>query len=65
MPEFDGYELCKALKNLPNVPPIRVLLISGEVEVHRLHHAGADAFLGKPFNADRMRTSLDTFLGTS
>ena len=63
MPLFDGYELCKALKTSPDMASVQVLLISGESNNERTLNAGADAFLGKPFNAVRMRTCLDKMLG--
>lgn len=62
MPRLDGYELCKALKALPDARHSKILLISGETDNERIREAGADAFLGKPFNAERMRASLDALL---
>ena len=62
MPGLDGYELCKALKTLPLDSKPMVLLISGETDEQRIREAGADAFLDKPFNAERMRKSLNQLL---
>lgn len=62
MPGLDGYELCKALKTLPLDSKPLVLLISGETDEQRIRAAGADAFLDKPFNAERMRKSLNQLL---
>ena len=62
MPGLDGYELCKALKALPLDSEPLVLLISGETDKLRIRKAGADAFLGKPFNAEKMRNILKQLL---
>ena len=62
MPGLDGYELCKALKTLSLDSKPLVLLISGETDEQRIREAGADAFLDKPFNAERMRRSLNQLL---
>ena len=62
MPGLDGYELCKALKTLPLDSEPLVLLISGETDKLRIRKAGADAFLGKPFNAEKMRNILKQLL---
>lgn len=63
MPGLDGYELCKALKAHADLANTSILLISGENDDERLREAEADAFLGKPFNAERLRKSLDRVLG--
>lgn len=63
MPGLDGYELCKALKNQPGFENTKILLISGETDDDQLYEAETDAFLSKPFNAERLRMSLDLVLG--
>lgn len=54
MPEVDGFELCKRLRRVSNVP---VLMISahGEVESRvRGLQLGADDYLGKPFDPSEL-----------
>ncbi len=57
MPRMDGYELSRALKAWQE--PIKVLLISGESSEQRDSQAGVDAFLGKPFNAERLQACIN------
>jgi PAS domain S-box-containing protein len=65
MPEMDGFELLKTLRNKPALKSIPFILLSArageEAKVEGLH-AGADDYLSKPFSARellaRVRTNL-------
>ena len=53
MPEIDGFEVCRRLKEDPETRslPILVVSASGGKEVsRRVHEAGADDHLTKPFD---------------
>lgn len=53
MPEMDGYELCRTLKDsdeLRNIPFILLTALSDPKDVVRGLQAGADNFLTKPYN---------------
>ena len=65
MPRLDGYELSRMLKKLPTAIPIKVLVISGQTDASREQLAGIDAFLDKPFNAERLKGCLDDLLSHS
>jgi len=66
MPRMDGLDLCRAARE--RYPTMPVLLVSGEVPAEarrqaQLQHAGAA--LAKPFNARKLRLTLDHLLDTS
>ncbi len=55
MPEMDGYELCKTIKQSPELKNISVMLLttlSDPSDVIRGLEAGADNFLTKPYTPD-------------
>ena len=65
MPRLDGYELSRMLKKLPTASPIKVLAISGQTNANREQLASIDAFLDKPFNAERLQGCLEELLSHS
>ena len=53
MPELDGFEVCKRIKENPERSHLRILGISGETDTgvgERILACGADAFLQKPLD---------------
>src|SRR3712207_849000 len=52
MPEVDGYEVCRRLREDPSTHMLPVIMItaSGEREKVKAIEAGADDFITKPFN---------------
>jgi PleD family two-component response regulator len=53
MPEMDGYSLCRALKDDPNLADVPVLLVttlSDPGDVLRGLQSGADSFILKPYD---------------
>ena len=70
MPDLGGYDLCRRLKELhPELPVILVTALDDPLEVTGALDAGADDFLGKPYNAaelvGRVRTTLGLLDGAS
>ena len=56
MPEMDGYDLCRALREDPATTMIPVLLVTARTDVNSIlrgFDAGARDYLLKPFHADR------------
>ena len=55
MPEVDGVELCKRIKNLQRPNPVYVILLTGrdsQKDIVQGFDAGADDYMTKPFNDD-------------
>jgi len=57
MPRINGYEVCKALKNNKKYSHIPIIMLSvrytGEEKEEGLS-AGADDYMGKPYDAERL-----------
>jgi CheY-like chemotaxis protein len=65
MPELNGYELIQAVQQIPELNHLPVVVSSASVfdtEQERSLDAGADAFLPKPIEADRLLDLLQTVL---
>lgn len=65
MPEIDGYELCKTVKQNEKTKHIPVVLISSDKSQEskiKGFQAGADVFLQKPINIQELILRLDNIL---
>lgn len=61
LPGLSGIELCRALRASPRGDEPTILVITGRSrpeDVHTVLDAGADDFVPKPIDADRLRTRL-------
>ncbi|MFA6135306.1 MAG: response regulator [Phycisphaerae bacterium] len=57
LPDINGNVVCKTIRENPELCHIKILVISGMVnpaEVDRLMQAGADDFIKKPFNIEKV-----------
>ncbi|MGA2265155.1 MAG: response regulator [Phycisphaerae bacterium] len=57
LPDINGNVVCKTIRENPQLNHIKILFISGVVnpaDVDRLMQAGADDFLKKPFNIEKV-----------
>jgi len=57
LPDINGKEVCQRVRADPSLEDVRILCISGLVEedkVQELRLAGADDFMAKPFDIDRL-----------
>lgn len=57
LPDVNGNVVCRTIRGNPDLSHIRILIISGMVnpaEVSTLMEAGADDFIKKPFNIDKV-----------
>jgi len=55
LPDINGKEVCHRVRADPSMEDVRIICISGMIEedkVQELKLAGADDFLGKPFDVD-------------
>lgn len=66
MPEMDGVQLLKEVKNVPRLSDIPVILLTSKSEVDtRLESIkqGANSYLTKPFNMDELHVQIDNLIG--
>jgi len=62
VPKMDGLSVCRAIKADPRTRSISVLVFSILAAEERALEAGADAFLRKPLNQDRLVDSVRQLL---
>src|SRR5436190_4343781 len=65
LPDINGKEVCQRVRADPSLEDVRVLCISGMVEedkIQELRLAGADEFMGKPFEIDNLIDQMCTLL---
>jgi DNA-binding response OmpR family regulator len=61
LPDLDGFEVCKRLKaaaDTQDIPVIMLTALSGEKDRERGRQCGAEDYLTKPFNPDRLMESI-------
>lgn len=66
MPQMNGYELCRAIKQQETTASIPVLLLAGTFEAFDEGEAGsvgADDFITKPFESGELIDKVNTLLG--
>ncbi len=65
MPEMDGFEVCRRLKDtetVKTIPVIMVTALDGKEDLLRGLSAGADEFLTKPVSGTELRARIRTML---
>jgi PAS domain S-box-containing protein/putative nucleotidyltransferase with HDIG domain len=65
MPEMNGYDLCKTIKNddeLKDIPVVLVTALSGPDDIFRGLECGADNFVKKPYEEKYLLTRIDNVL---
>ncbi len=65
MPEMDGFELCKSIKENLDYSHIPVVLVTAKNDLQSKIHGlemGADAYVEKPFSMNHLITQLTTIL---
>lgn len=65
MPEMDGYEVCRILKEDPETRDVPVILVSAfedPEEIAKGFQAGCDDIAPKPFVAEEIRARVQTHL---
>jgi CheY-like chemotaxis protein len=65
MPEIDGLTMLRNIRETPTQSDIPVIVVSAKVldqDRDAALHAGADAFLPKPFSVSEFRTTLRAFV---
>lgn len=65
MPEMDGYELCKAIKEDPNLSPIPVVFLTAKNDLEskvRALECGGESYIEKPFSIKYFRQQIKSLL---
>lgn len=65
MPDVDGYEICKYIKNDSNLQQIKVIFISAKTTDEAIQKGlqlGADQYITKPFNTKQLVAAVKTLL---
>ncbi len=65
MPEMDGIELCKTLKNNIETSHISIILLTARNSINdriECYNAGADAYISKPFEMKILAARINNFI---
>jgi response regulator RpfG family c-di-GMP phosphodiesterase len=65
MPEMEGPELCRRLREKPPCPNLKIIMASGNANVDVMAHlllSGADDFLTKPFSLAQLKARIKAAL---
>ena len=66
MPEINGFEVCKALRNndfTRSIPIMAVTCLTKERDIERIFASGADEYLPKPFKVDTLVSKVRELAG--
>lgn len=66
MPEINGFEVCKALREnemTRSIPIMAVTCLSKERDIERIFACGADEYLAKPFKVDQLLDKVRELIG--
>ena len=66
MPEINGFEVCKALRDnelTRSIPIMAVTCLTKESDIERIFACGADEYLAKPFRVDQMLEKVRELIG--
>jgi len=65
LPDINGNQVCRAVRQNPNVAGMKIIIVSGVVkqdEIEDLLSAGADEFVKKPFNIEKLLARIGQLL---
>jgi len=66
MPEINGFEVSKALRNnelTRSIPIMAVTALTKEQDIERIFECGADEYLAKPFRIDQLLEKVRELIG--
>jgi two-component system response regulator RpaA len=66
MPEINGFEVCKALRDnelTRNIPIMAVTCLTKEQDIERIFASGADEYLAKPFKINQLLGKVRDLIG--
>ena len=62
MPEMNGFDLLKRLRQDPDLAALKVIMVTTETEIEHMAsalNAGADEYVMKPFTSDILKEKLE------
>jgi DNA-binding response OmpR family regulator len=62
LPDLDGYEICRRIREYSDVPIIMLTANAQEAQKVRGLRSGADDYITKPFGADELLARIDALL---
>jgi len=68
MPDVDGYQVCRQLRQRPDRATTKVIFLSAKsqpTDVQKGYDAGADLYIPKPFSTRQLMQKVRELLGTS
>lgn len=66
LPDVNGNIVCQRVRSNPSIKDTKIIFVSGVVnqdEIQTLMKAGADDFIKKPFNIQKLMTRINDLLG--
>ncbi len=66
LPELNGYEVCKEMKNFPATRAIPIIMLSvrsNPEDVETAYKSGANKYITKPFNLEELVKEVKKHLG--
>ena len=66
MPEMDGYEVCRSLKQNPNTTDIKIIMLTAmaqDFDRRKAMEVGADEYMTKPFSPTALLERVEQVLG--
>jgi len=67
MPEMDGFELTRELRRRPELGPMKIIVLSAksyDFDRRRAKELGADGYLTKPFEPEKLLQSIERILSS-
>ncbi len=66
MPDINGFDVCKALRDnelTRSIPIMAVTCLSKEDDIERIFECGADEYLPKPFKVEQLQEKVQELIG--
>lgn len=68
MPKLDGFMLCKAIRNTPDIRHVKIVIYSAKIfdtDRKKALQLGADAFISKIIESHKLVDTIQQLLGSS
>jgi len=68
MPDVDGYQVCRKLRERPDQASTKVIFLSAksrEADVQKGYEVGADLYISKPFSTRQLMEKVRELLGVA